>query len=42
MKNLGYSKGYEKYSKDDLLPDQLNGRKYFYKQEDTSNQNKNP
>ena len=29
MKNLGYSKGYEKYDKDDLLPDKLKGRKYF-------------
>lgn len=29
MKDLGYSKGYEKYTKDDLLPDKLKGRKYI-------------
>ncbi|OGM23504.1 AAA family ATPase [Candidatus Woesebacteria bacterium RIFCSPLOWO2_01_FULL_39_21] len=29
MKELGYGKGYEKYTKDDLLPDKLKGRKYY-------------
>src|SRR3989338_6362536 len=30
MKELGYGKGYEKYTKDDLLPDKLKGKKYYY------------
>ena len=29
MKDLGYGKGYEKYTKDDLLPEKLKGRKYL-------------
>lgn len=29
MKNLGYGKGYEKYTKESLLPDQLKNKKYF-------------
>jgi putative ATPase len=29
MKNLGYGAGYEKYTTDDLLPEQLQGRKYL-------------
>ncbi len=29
MKNLGYGEGYEKYDKDDLLPAELKGRKYW-------------
>ena len=29
MKELGYGKGYEKYTKDDLLPEKLKGKKYF-------------
>ncbi|MFA5750296.1 MAG: replication-associated recombination protein A [Candidatus Shapirobacteria bacterium] len=29
MKDIGYGKGYEKYSKEDLLPDKLKGKKYF-------------
>ncbi len=29
MKDLGYGQGYEKYSKDDLLPEKLKGKKYF-------------
>ena len=29
MKNLGYGKGYEKYSKEDLLPEKLKGKKYL-------------
>jgi putative ATPase len=31
MKDLGYGKGYEMYSTDDLLPEQLKGRKYYRK-----------
>lgn len=29
MKELGYGKGYEEYSKEDLLPDKLKGKKYY-------------
>ncbi|MBI3231721.1 MAG: replication-associated recombination protein A [Candidatus Doudnabacteria bacterium] len=29
MKDLGYSKGYEKYDADDCLPDELKGKKYL-------------
>lgn len=29
MKEVGYGKGYEKYSKEDLLPKKLKGKKYF-------------
>lgn len=29
MKELEYGKGYEKYTKADLLPEKLKGRKYF-------------
>ena len=29
MKVLGYGKGYEKYTKEDLLPEKLKGRKYL-------------
>ncbi|MDP4007516.1 MAG: replication-associated recombination protein A [bacterium] len=29
MKDLDYGKGYEKYTKEDLLPDKLKGRKYL-------------
>jgi putative ATPase len=29
MKDLGYGKGYEKYTKDDLLPEKLKGKKYW-------------
>ena len=31
MKKLGYGKGYEKYSSEDLLPDKLKGKKYYRK-----------
>lgn len=31
MKSWGYGKGYEKYSKESLLPDKLKGRKYYRK-----------
>ena len=30
MKQLGYGKGYEAYTIEDLLPDQLKGKKYFH------------
>lgn len=29
MKELGYGTGYDKYTKEDLLPDKLKGKKYF-------------
>jgi hypothetical protein len=29
MKELNYGKGYEKYSQENYLPDQLKGKKYF-------------
>jgi len=29
MKELGYGKGYEKYTKESLLPEKLKGKKYF-------------
>jgi len=29
MKNIGYGKGYEKYTQKDLLPDKLKGKKYL-------------
>ena len=29
MKDLGYGKGYDKYSKEDLLPDKLKNKKYL-------------
>lgn len=29
MKDLGYGKGYEAYTKDSLLPDKLKGKKYY-------------
>lgn len=29
MKDIGYGKGYEKYTKEDLLPEKLKGKKYF-------------
>jgi putative ATPase len=31
MKDLGYGKGYEKYTKEDLLPEQLKEKKYYHK-----------
>ncbi|MBI5669645.1 MAG: replication-associated recombination protein A [Chloroflexi bacterium] len=31
MKELGYGKGYEKYTDEDLLPEKLRGRKYYQK-----------
>ncbi len=32
MKELGFGKGYEMYSEDDLLPEKLKGTKYYYKE----------
>ncbi len=29
MKNIGYGKGYERYTKEDLLPEKLKGKKYY-------------
>jgi len=29
MKNIGYGKGYEKYTKDELLPEELKGKRYL-------------
>ncbi len=29
MQGLGYGEGYEKYTKEDLLPEKINGKKYF-------------
>lgn len=29
MKNLGYGKGYERYPKEDLMPEKLKGRRYY-------------
>lgn len=29
MKDIGYGKGYEMYTKEDLLPDKLKGKKYY-------------
>ncbi len=29
MKNLGYGKGYDKYTKESLLPDEIKGKKYY-------------
>ena len=34
MKNLGYGAGYEKYTKDDLLPEKLKGKTYLKKPDD--------
>jgi putative ATPase len=32
MKNLGYGEGYEKYTKESLLPEKIKGRKYYIEQ----------
>lgn len=29
MKDMGYGKGYEKYTKEDLLPEKIKGKKYY-------------
>lgn len=33
MKDLGYGKGYEAYTDEDLLPDKLKGKKYYFPKE---------
>ena len=33
MKDLDYGKGYEKYTKEDLLPEKLKGKKYYIPKE---------
>jgi len=33
MKDLGYGKGYEKYSNESFLPEKLKGKKYYRKEE---------
>lgn len=35
MKELGYGKGYEKYTTSSLLPDQLKDKKYFHPEEES-------
>lgn len=37
MKSLGYGQGYEKYSKESLLPDKLKGKKYLHSPQSTKN-----
>ena len=37
MKDLGYGKGYDKYTKEDLLPDKLKGKKYLISPKKPSN-----
>ena len=34
MKDLGYGAGYEQYTDNDFLPDQLKGKKYFKKKKE--------
>lgn len=34
MKELGYKEGYQKYTKEDLLPEKLKGKRYFPKSKD--------
>jgi putative ATPase len=33
MKEVGYGEGYDKYTKDSLLPEKLNGKKYYSKKD---------
>ncbi|MEX0672710.1 MAG: replication-associated recombination protein A [Candidatus Paceibacterota bacterium] len=39
MKNLGYGKGYEKYTEEDLMPDTLKGKGYYKKRDLEENNN---
>lgn len=39
MKDLGYGKGYEKYTKDDLLPEKLKGKIYLPREEGENEHN---
>ncbi len=34
MKNIGYGKGYQKYTRESLLPDRIKGKKYYIAQKD--------
>lgn len=36
MKGLGYGKGYERYTKEELLPEKLKGKKYFVYKKDAA------
>lgn len=40
MKEIGYGKGYEKYTKEDLLPEKLKGKKYYEAKKRTLGSNK--
>jgi putative ATPase len=40
MKDIGYGKGYERYTKEELLPEKLKGKKYYKK--DDQNKNSEP
>jgi hypothetical protein len=31
MEEVGYGKGYEKYTKESLLPEKIKGKKYYIK-----------
>ncbi len=37
MKNIGYGEGYEKYTKEDLMPEKLKNKKYYVKGERRKN-----
>ncbi|MFA6514839.1 MAG: replication-associated recombination protein A [Candidatus Paceibacterota bacterium] len=39
MKDLGYGKGYEKYTNKDLMPDKLKNKKYLIQRENRKNKN---
>jgi putative ATPase len=36
MKDLKYGEGYQKYTKESLLPDKLKGKRYYFKKENDS------
>lgn len=38
MKDVGYGEGYEKYTKEDLLPDKLKGKKYYFDKNNHKNE----
>lgn len=38
MKELGYGKGYDKYTKEDLLPEKIKGKKYYSKSNNSDNE----
>ena len=40
MKEMNYGKGYEMYTKEDLLPDKLKGKKYFISQDKSDKSSK--